>query len=66
MCDRGNPPVLNARHLPVIGAVISLSLLLAWPVAGAGQGGGGSRGAFSLAWRVEGKATLVVEPRPRG
>jgi hypothetical protein len=66
MCDRGNLPVATGgRTLRVITAM-SLTLLLSWPLVGAGQGGGGSRAALSLAWRVEGKATLVVEPRLRG
>jgi hypothetical protein len=52
MCERGNLPASKAGVFPVVAAVISTALLLAWPIAGAGQGGGGSRGAFSLAWRV--------------
>jgi hypothetical protein len=66
MCDRGNLPVTTeGKPLRIITAA-SLALVLSWPLVGAGQGGGGSRAALSLAWRVEGKATLVVEPRLRG
>ena len=47
-------------------AVSSLSLILAWPVSGAGKGGGGHLGAISLAVRVEASATLVVGARLGG
>jgi hypothetical protein len=46
--------------------VWSLSLILAWPVTGAGQGGGGHLGAMSLAVRVEASATIVVGARLGG
>jgi hypothetical protein len=44
-------------------AVSSLSLILAWPVTGAGKGGGGHLGAISLAVRVDASATYVVGAR---
>jgi len=66
MRDCGNLRVRAGGRTARIITAMSLALLLSWPLVGAGQGGGGSRAAFSLAWRVEGKATLVVEPRLRG
>jgi hypothetical protein len=40
--------------------VLSLALILACPVTGAGQGGGARRGAVSLAVQVDASASLVV------
>ena len=47
-------------------AVLSLSLILAWPISGAGLGGGGQRVAMSLAVQVEASATYVGGARLEG
>jgi len=41
-------------------AVLSLSLILAWPGSGAGPRGGDHRRAMSLAVHVDASATLIV------
>jgi hypothetical protein len=62
-CDCGNQTVRKSRPSQVgVATVIAMTLLLSWPLVGAGDGGGGTRGALRLAWRAEGKATFVVEP----
>lgn len=66
MCGCGIWPVGRPAFAGTILAVVSSALLLTWPALGAGAGGGGSRAAMSFAWRIEGKATLVVGSGPRG
>ncbi|GHD02150.1 hypothetical protein GCM10019060_37250 [Novosphingobium pokkalii] len=45
---------------------LSLSLIMAWPIMGAGHGGGGQRVAMSLAVRVDVAATMVAGAMPEG
>ena len=47
-------------------AALSLSLILAWPIMGAGTGGGDRRVAMSLAVRVDVAATMVAGAKPEG
>lgn len=43
-----------------------MSLILAWPIMGAGTGGGDRRVAMSLAVRVDVAATMVAGAKPEG
>lgn len=46
--------------------IADLSLILAWPIMGAGTGGGDRRVAMSLAVRVDVAATVVAVAKPEG
>ena len=54
----GSVRVAGLARWPV--AVLSLALILAWPVMGAGSGGGDHRAAISLAVQVDASATWFV------
>ena len=66
MHGRGELGVLKRELSWLSSAILSLSLILAWPLLGAGTRGGDQRLAMSLAVRVDVAATMVAGARPEG
>jgi hypothetical protein len=64
MRGRGNILIGAAWRRWAFAIMLPLALILAWPIMGAGQSGGGEREALRFAWQVEASATVVVGPRP--
>ena len=60
MRGRGVVSVQTSGLARLVATGMSLFLILAWPVTGAGSRGGDYRGAIRLAVQVDASATLLV------